>query len=182
MATPYLPGHSGSLTYYNPFPTDPARAREHWLNYLSNATLAKYTADSIGRLIERSSREQLAALDEVNGTLQQGFAGVQGGLLAVADGVRGLTAEQARGNHLLALANAQLDGLNTGVEQANRTLSTIDSRLVLLVEHLHVAGLGGPRHRAVELQEDRRSDTGHPHARGGAAQQVRDRQIGRAHV
>ena len=141
MATPYLPGHSGSLTYYNPFPTDPARAREHWLNYLSNATLAKYTADSIGRLIERSSREQLAALDEVNGTLQQGFAGVQGGLLAVADGVRGLTAEQARGNHLLALANAQLDGLNTGVEQANRTLSTIDSRLVLLVEQQHLSNV-----------------------------------------
>ena len=41
MATPYLPGHSGSLTYYNPFPTDPARAREHWLNYPSNATLVK---------------------------------------------------------------------------------------------------------------------------------------------
>ena len=92
-------------------------------------------------MIERSSREQLAALDEVNGTLQQGFAGVQGGLLTVADGVRGLAAEQASGNHLLALANAQLDGLNTGVEQANRTLSTIDSRLVLLVEQQHLSNV-----------------------------------------
>ena len=114
--TPSFPGYSGSLTYYNPYSGDSVRSREHWLNYLSNASLAKYTADSVGCFLERTSHQQLKALDNatrsINGTLAHGFAGVQGGLVAVADEVRGLAVQQAQGNRLLALANAQLGELN----------------------------------------------------------------------
>ena len=138
MHTPSFPGYSGSLTYYNPYSGDSVRSREHWLYYLSNASLAKYAADSVGCFLERTSRQQLQALDNatrsINGTLAHGFAGVQGGLVAVADEVRGLAVQQAQGNRLLALANAQLGELNQSVQQSNQLLVGINSRLALQLE------------------------------------------------
>ena len=138
MHTPSFPGYAGTLTYYNPYSGDSVRSREHWLNYLSNASLAKYTADSVGCFLERTSRQQLQALDNatrsINGTLAHGFAGVQGGLVAVADEVRGLAVQQAQGNRLLALANAQLGELNQSVQQSNQLLVGINSRLALQLE------------------------------------------------
>ena len=138
MHTPSFPGYAGTLTYYNPYSGDSVRSREHWLNYLSNASLAKYAADSVGCFLERTSRQQLQALDNatrsINGTLAHGFAGVQGGLVAVADEVRGLAVQQAQGNRLLALANAQLGELNQSVQQSNQLLVGINSRLALQLE------------------------------------------------
>lgn len=138
MNTPSFPSYAGTLTYYNPYSGDAVRSREHWLNYLSNASLAKYTADSVGCFLERTNRQQLQALDNatrsINGTLANGFAGVQGGLLAVADEVRGLAVQQAQGNRLLALANEQLGALNQGVQQSNELLAGINVRLALQLE------------------------------------------------
>ncbi len=134
MNTPSFPSYAGTLTYYNPYSGDAVRSREHWLSYLSNASLAKYTADSVGCFLERTNRQQLQALDQatrsINGTLAHGFAGVQGGLVAVADEVRGLAVQQAQGNRLLALANEQLGALNQGVQQLNQGVQESNELLV----------------------------------------------------
>jgi formylglycine-generating enzyme required for sulfatase activity len=136
-----LQRYTRQMTYFNPYAGDRARSREHWLNYLNDATIAKYTADSIGAFIERSSQEQLAAFDEINGTLEDGFAGVQGGLVAVADEVRALSDQQERGNRLLAFANAHLEEISNGIEEANAWLQSMDSRLSLMLEEQRIGNV-----------------------------------------
>jgi hypothetical protein len=68
------------MTYFNPYAGNDARSREHWFNYLNKATIANYTADSIGAFIERSSREQLAALDDRNETQKVDFGRINDGI------------------------------------------------------------------------------------------------------
>ena len=136
-----LQRYTRQMTYFNPYAGDAARSREHWLNYLNDATIAKYTADSIGAFIERSSREQLAALDEINGTLENGFAAVEGGLVAVADEVRALSDQQERGNRLLAFANAHLENISHGIGEANAWLQSMDARLSLMLEEQRIGNV-----------------------------------------
>ena len=97
-----LERYTGQMTYFNPYAGNADRSREHWLNYLNKATIAKYTADSIGGFIERSSRAQLAALDHLNETQKVGFGRINDGLVAVADGIEGLSDRQDKSNRLLA--------------------------------------------------------------------------------
>ena len=74
MNTPSFPNYAGALTFYNPYSGDSARSQEHWLNYLSNASLAKYIADSAGCFLERTSNGNrlLALANEQLGELNQG--------------------------------------------------------------------------------------------------------------
>ncbi|MEY2878874.1 MAG: hypothetical protein RLZZ15_1254 [Verrucomicrobiota bacterium] len=136
-----LQRYTRQMTYFNPYAGDAARSREHWLNYLNDATLAKYTADSIGGFIERSSREQLAALDDINGTLNAGFGGINDGLVAFADGIQGLADRQEQSNQLLAYANAYLEDINHGIGEANAWLESMDSRLSLMLEEQRIGNV-----------------------------------------
>ena len=129
------------MTYFNPYAGNADRSREHWLNYLNKATIAKYTADSIGGFIERSSREQLAALDQLNETQKVGFGRINDGLVAVADGIEGLSDRQDKSNRLLAYANGYLEEINDGLGEANRWLESMDARLALGLEEQRIGNV-----------------------------------------
>ena len=111
------------------------------MNYLNKATIAKYTADSIGGFIERSSRAQLAALDHLNETQKVGFGRINDGLVAVADGIEGLSDRQDKSNRLLAYANGYLEEINDGLGEANRWLESMDARLALGLEEQRIGNV-----------------------------------------
>jgi len=136
-----LERYSRQMTYFNPYAGNADRSREHWLNYLNKATIAKYTADSIGGFIERSSREQLAALDQLNETQKVGFGRINDGLVAVADGIEGLSDRQDKSNRLLAYANGYLEEINDGLGEANRWLESMDARLALGLEEQRIGNV-----------------------------------------
>lgn len=136
-----LERYTGQMTYFNPYAGNADRSREHWLNYLNKATIAKYTADSIGGFIERSSREQLAALDVLNETQKVGFGRINDGLVAVADGIQGLSDRQDKSNRLLAYANGYLEAINDGLGEANRWLESMDARLALGLEEQRIGNV-----------------------------------------
>ena len=136
-----LERYTGQMTYFNPYAGNADRSREHWLNYLNKATIAKYTADSIGGFIERSSREQLAALDQLNETQKVGFGRINDGLVAVADGIEGLSDRQDKSNRLLAYANGYLEEINDGLGEANRWLESMDARLALGLEEQRIGNV-----------------------------------------
>ena len=136
-----LERYTGQMTYFNPYAGNADRSREHWLNYLNKATIAKYTADSIGGFIERSSREQLAALDHLNETQKVGFGRINDGLVAVADGIEGLSDRQDKSNRLLAYANGYLEEINDGLGDANRWLESMDARLALGLEEQRIGNV-----------------------------------------
>ena len=136
-----LERYTGQMTYFNPYAGNADRSREHWLNYLNKATIAKYTADSIGGFIERSSRAQLAALDHLNETQKVGFGRINDGLVAVADGIEGLSDRQDKSNRLLAYANGYLEEINDGLGEANRWLESMDARLALGLEEQRIGNV-----------------------------------------
>jgi formylglycine-generating enzyme required for sulfatase activity len=136
-----LERYSRQMTYFNPYAGNADRSREHWLNYLNKATIAKYTADSIGGFIERSSRAQLAALDQLNETQKVGFGRINDGLVAVADGIEGLSDRQDKSNRLLAYANGYLEEINDGLGEANRWLESMDARLALGLEEQRIGNV-----------------------------------------
>ena len=136
-----LERYSRQMTYFNPYAGDADRSREHWLNYLNKATIAQYTADSIGGFIERSSRAQLAALDHLNETQKVGFGRINDGLVAVADGIEGLSDRQDKSNRLLAYANGYLEEINDGLGEANRWLESMDARLALGLEEQRIGNV-----------------------------------------
>ena len=136
-----LERYTGQMTYFNPYAGNADRSREHWLNYLNKATIAKYTADSIGGFIVRSSREQLAALDHLNETQKVGFGRINDGLVAVADGIEGLSDRQDKSNRLLAYANGYLEEINDGLGEANRWLESMDARLALGLEEQRIGNV-----------------------------------------
>jgi formylglycine-generating enzyme required for sulfatase activity len=129
------------MTYFNPYAGDQGRSREHWLNYLNKATIANYTADSIGGFIARSSREQLAALDDLSDTLKVGFGRANDGLVAVADGIRGLADRRDKSNRLLTYANVYLKEINDGIGEANGWLESMDTRLALGLEEQRIGNV-----------------------------------------
>jgi hypothetical protein len=129
------------MTYFNPYTGDQGRSREHWLNYLNKATIANYTADSIGAFIARSSREQLAALDDLSDTLKVGFGRANDGLVAVADGIWGLADRRDKSNRLLTYANVYLKEINDGIGEANRWLESMDARLALGLEEQRIGNV-----------------------------------------
>ena len=136
-----LERYTRQMTYFNPYAGNADRSREHWLNYLNKATIAKYTADSIGGFIVRSSREQLAALDHLNETQKVGFGRINDGLVAVADGIEGLSDRQDKSNRLLAYANGYLEEINDGLGEANRWLESMDARLALGLEEQRIGNV-----------------------------------------
>jgi len=118
-------------TYYNPYPAGSTQARAHWVNYVNDATIAKYQVDAVGSFVQQASREQIQAIDaassRISGTLAVGFAAVTGGLTAVADGIQSLQQEQVETNRQLA--------------DANKSLYRIDQRLSLLVEEQRIGNV-----------------------------------------
>ncbi len=140
---PSLPGFP--VTFWNPYAAGSPETRERWINYLQDASLAKYTADSIGYFVQRTSRDQIAAADaaarEVCGNIQQGVARVGGGLLAVADELRVLQGEQQETNRLLQLTHEFHSETNWQLSEANKLLRAIDQRNGLVLEEARTASL-----------------------------------------
>ena len=124
-----LERYTRQMTYFNPYAGNADRSREHWLNYLNKATIAKYTADSIGGFIERSSREQLAALDDLNETQKVGFGRINDGLgeanrwLESMDARLALGLEEQRIGNVLAENIAELLHLPESEKQRHRWIT-----------------------------------------------------------
>jgi tetratricopeptide (TPR) repeat protein len=116
-------------TYYNPYGEGSPAARENWINFQNQATLARYHADSVGAFIERTSRDQIVALDratqQIDGTLVRGFT-------EVSDRIKVMTQQQERSNALLDYANKQLGQLRDIGSQTNKLLGGVNQRLEML--------------------------------------------------
>jgi alpha-tubulin suppressor-like RCC1 family protein len=78
------------------------------MNFLNGAMLAKYQADSVGHFLEKTSSDQILALNKatklIRLSLQEGFADVANGLEAV-------TEQQVRTNSLLEGINQRMEML-----------------------------------------------------------------------
>lgn len=129
---------ASSYTYYNPYPVGSTQAQAHWVNYINDATIAKYQVDAVGSFVQQASREQIQAIDaassRIAGTLAGGLAAVSGGLAAIAGGLVGV----ANGIQALALEQA---ATNRQLSQVNESLCRIDQRLSLLVEEQRIGNV-----------------------------------------
>lgn len=117
------------MTYFNPYAGNADRSREHWLNYLNKATIAKYTADSIGGFIERSSRAQLAALDHLNETQKVGFGRINDGLGEANRWLESMDARLALGLEEQRIGNVLAENIaNSSTSRRVKRSATAGSR------------------------------------------------------
>ena len=104
------------FTYWNQFEKDSLAGS--WFSYVKNTSLAKYTADSVGRYIQQASADQISAIDSTGrricGALYSGFADLQEGLEKVTKELQGvnqrldLVLDEARTSNLLQENMAEL--------------------------------------------------------------------------
>jgi tetratricopeptide (TPR) repeat protein len=104
------------FTYWNPF-SENANLIENWFDYVKNVSLAKYTADSVGRYIQQTSADQIKTIDatgrRICGELYTGFFALEKELGLVSD----------------------------RLGEISNTLQGIDSRLGLLVDEAKTSNL-----------------------------------------
>jgi len=105
------------FTYWNPFAKD-SNVVGSWFDYVKDTSLAKYTADSVGRYIQQASADQINAIDSTGrricGALYSGFADLQEELEKATKELQGvnqrldLVLDEARTSNLLQENMAEL--------------------------------------------------------------------------
>jgi len=105
------------FTYWNPLAKD-SNVVGSWFDYVKDTSLAKYTADSVGRYIQQASSDQISAIDttgrRICGALYSGFADLQEELEKVTKELQGvnqrldLVLDEARTSNLLQENMAEL--------------------------------------------------------------------------
>ncbi len=146
MSEPTLASQSTyGLTYFNSYGHDPLAAKSSWDSYLNNALLAKYLATTTGYFLEKTSREQINAIDrasqQISGTLAVGLSSVAGGLSSLSDRIRSLSKESERTNELLEVASHQISELHQQTKEATTLLARIDLRASLLIDQQRITNL-----------------------------------------
>lgn len=84
-----------TLTFYNPYPIGSQQSKDHWANYVNDATIAKYQVDAIGSFIERNGRDQVLAIEASTSR-------ICGEIEAVESRLRQLSRQQAETNKILS--------------------------------------------------------------------------------
>jgi len=89
---------------------------QSWFDYVRDVSVAKYTADSVGRYMEQTSREQINAIESTGrnicGALYEGFSGLQRQLGDVQDQLGQVTRQLDQVAGQLDLVHDQLRGVN----------------------------------------------------------------------
>jgi tetratricopeptide (TPR) repeat protein len=111
------------FTYWNPFSKDSSLV-ENWFDYVKNVSLAKYTADSVGRYMEQVSDDQINAIHSTGrricGAFYEGFSGLQSQLGSVQD---------------------QLDQVTGQLHQVRIQLQGVNQRLGLLLDEAKTSNI-----------------------------------------
>ena len=105
------------FTYWNPLDQNSSLAG-NWFDYVKDVSLAKYTADSVGKYVQQASAEQINAIyatsSEICGVVQDGFATLQKSLGLVEGAIRDvnqrldLILDESRTSNLLLENMAEL--------------------------------------------------------------------------
>ncbi len=96
------------FTYWNPLAKD-SNVVGSWFDYVRDTSLAKYTADSVGRYVQQASSNQISAIDttgrKICGKLHSGFSGIEKQL-------KGISAQLGQVTNALHGVNQRLDLLH----------------------------------------------------------------------